>query len=214
MTRKMNCNNPEKGKKLLELVYGSLPEADQDEVKQHIALCRVCQEEYEVLLSLKNTAIPDPGEAFWSSLPSEVVREGKSQSRQKWLGWNPLHLWAWWSGLGRAVQGGLAVAAVALAIFILLVPGSTPVIDKTLDTAKVGLSDPVFYIGSDTGLITVSEVDLVKAGQALQLAMDSTVYDELFKDDGVSIKAIDLQNMDKETLGALEHKIDRLIPWS
>ncbi len=210
----MNCNNPSKGKKLPELVLESLSVNEMDEVNDHIALCQMCQEEYEVLLSLKNTEIPDPGDAFWSTLPLKVVKEAKSQGRQKQPGWNPLHLWAWWSGLGRAVQGGVAVATVALAVFILLTPGSRPVVNRTVDTVMVASSDPVFSIGSDADLIKVSELDLVKVGQALQLALDQTVYEELFKDGGVSMKTVNLLDMDTDTLGALEHKIDGLLPWS
>lgn len=65
-----------------ELIKELLPEyganvldpEDQKLVEQHLSTCADCREELSLLRVMADGPVPDPGEAYWASLPNRVYR--------------------------------------------------------------------------------------------------------------------------------------------
>ena len=55
---------------------------DQDEklrIESHLATCEDCRTELALLRMMSEEEVPDPGEAFWASMPSKVYRQVQEQ---------------------------------------------------------------------------------------------------------------------------------------
>jgi anti-sigma factor RsiW len=73
------CNNNDIKELLLAYREQML---DQDEflrVKDHLASCEDCRNELSLLGMMTDESVPDPGESFWSAMPSRVYHAVQNQ---------------------------------------------------------------------------------------------------------------------------------------
>src|SRR5512137_855863 len=75
---------------------------DQARIERHLADCADCRSELELLGILAAEPVPDPGEAFWASLPGKLHRQvlkERARSRSWWDLRVPVSIslprWAW-----------------------------------------------------------------------------------------------------------------------
>jgi putative zinc finger protein len=103
-----------------------LDQPDQDRVRMHLESCADCRVELSLLELLVREAVPDPGAAFWTTMPERVYRavreekEGKGRfSLPRMPGRFILPRWAW----------AAAAAGIVLLIFwaAFLAPQISPV---------------------------------------------------------------------------------------
>jgi hypothetical protein len=89
-----------------ELLPAYLEEALQQQekllVEEHLGSCGDCRVEVAILRSMAGETVPDPGEAFWATMPDRVYRAVREQSaRQKpfdldrLMDWIAVPRWAW-----------------------------------------------------------------------------------------------------------------------
>jgi len=113
----MTCTNKDMQELLPAHLERVLDRTAQERVELHLASCRDCRDELELLRVLAAEPVPDPGEAFWSALPGRVfraVRHGEQLKRSWWDLRVPVSIslprWAW------AATAVALVAAVSLLI--------------------------------------------------------------------------------------------------
>ena len=77
----MKCKEQHIREQLPSYLEGKLEHGKTALVELHLARCADCAEELTLLRLLANDPSPDPGEAFWASLPDRVYREVRQQCR-------------------------------------------------------------------------------------------------------------------------------------
>ncbi len=87
---------------------------DKPRVESHLATCEDCRTELALLRIMSEGEVPDPGEAFWASMPTRVrraVQERESRKKAFDLAriseWMILPRWAW----ATAAIGLVAIAS-------------------------------------------------------------------------------------------------------
>ena len=75
----MNCDRMTIKELFPACLAGTLSENDRVGVEQHLAECGDCAAEFGLLRLMADEPVPDPGEAFWGSLPDRVYREVQRQ---------------------------------------------------------------------------------------------------------------------------------------
>ncbi len=61
----------------------AVDEAERQQVKQHLETCEDCRTELSLLGMIADDPVPDPGEAFWVSLPGKIHRAVETQNRER-----------------------------------------------------------------------------------------------------------------------------------
>jgi len=81
---------------------GALRQQEKLLVEEHLGSCGDCRAEAAILRSMAGEAVPDPGEAFWATMPDRVYRAVREQgARQKpfdldrLMDWMTLPRWTW-----------------------------------------------------------------------------------------------------------------------
>jgi len=80
-----------------------LDHAEEDRIRKHLEKCEDCRTELSLLRMMSEEPMPDPGEAFWASMPGRVYREVEESRNAKkntfdlsWLWDRFIHLrWTW-----------------------------------------------------------------------------------------------------------------------
>jgi anti-sigma factor RsiW len=126
----------------------ALDQSEQDRVQKHLEGCEDCRSELSLLRMMSEEPVPDPGEAFWASMPGRVYR-GVADSRDKNKGAFDL-TWLW----GRFILPRWTWAAAAVSIVLVLSwvvlrsPQRTPVQslsqndEASVETMAADASDP------------------------------------------------------------------------
>jgi len=92
----------------------ALDRSEQDRVQKHLEGCDDCRTELSLLRMMSEEPVPDPGEAFWASMPGRVYR-GVEAARDKNKGTFDLS-WLW----GRFILPRWAWAAAAVGIVLVI----------------------------------------------------------------------------------------------
>ena len=79
----MNCSNTTIKELLSVYLEQGLVESERMLVEEHLRTCKDCSAELALLSALQEETIPDPGGAFWSSMPDSVYREVRKQRTAK-----------------------------------------------------------------------------------------------------------------------------------
>jgi hypothetical protein len=139
-------------KELLPLYAAeALDEAAAGLVQAHLSSCPDCQSELALLQALASEPVPDPGQAFWDSIPARVFRAVQEQKLERkgldlsWLG-APLRLprWTW---------AAASLVVVFLVSWIIVISG------VRMDRDDTDYQDTALLNSADTGG-TVSMTEL------------------------------------------------------
>jgi len=118
----MTCTNTHIRELLPAFLEGSLDAGGTALVRGHLARCSDCSEELDLLGLMAGDQVPDPGEAFWASLPDRVYREIQLNRTEKETGrWWQI---AWLSGM--PARGAIAFAMIVLVAWVLVRPAHRP----------------------------------------------------------------------------------------
>jgi len=52
-----------------------LDQAQEDRIRRHLEQCEDCRTELSILRMMSEEPVPDPGEAFWATMPNRVYRQ-------------------------------------------------------------------------------------------------------------------------------------------
>jgi hypothetical protein len=134
----MACREKEIQELLPAFSGRSLDPTAMERVEGHLALCAECREELVVLRMLVDDVVPDPGGAFWATMPDRVfqqVQAEQARKRASGFGWQRLvpavPRWAWASS---------ATVLVAVIAWFSFHPAAT-IQQPVNDTEQVALDD-------------------------------------------------------------------------
>jgi flagellar biosynthesis/type III secretory pathway M-ring protein FliF/YscJ len=71
------------------------------QVEKHLETCADCSAEIKLLRMITSEPVPDPGEAFWASMPERIYREVQKKEKKRLIDisslWNRMLLprWVW-----------------------------------------------------------------------------------------------------------------------
>jgi len=77
------CNNLNIKELLPAYAEQMLDPTDTKRVEEHLATCEDCRSEASLLRIMLADVVPDPGEAFWATMPDRVYRAVQEQQLQK-----------------------------------------------------------------------------------------------------------------------------------
>ncbi len=169
-------------------------------VEQHLETCLDCREELALLRAMASEPVPDPGEAFWSRMPSQVYRQVQEQAEKsrgsRWSGILQgllMPRWAWASA---------AVLVIAAAAWLLVRPH--PEAPTVASSSGLTLEDE--YLPGDTVDIDALGADEIKgvdswanremntlaaeAGSVMTNGRDANIEEELAELDGRSLERL------------------------
>ncbi len=113
----MKCND-KNIKELLPLyLEQELGEPERGLVEEHLRSCEDCRTELSLLKMMTEETVPDPGEAFWATMPERIEREVRREKEKKhFVLLNVLNAlfiprWAW-------ATAAVAVLAIGLWFFV------------------------------------------------------------------------------------------------
>jgi len=133
----MTCTNTHIRELLPAFLEGSLDAGGTALVRGHLARCSDCSEELDLLGLMAGDQVPDPGEAFWASLPDRVYREIQLNRTEKETGrWWQI---AWLSGM--PARGAIAFAMIVLVAWALVRPGHRTLPETTEPIGTVAIED-------------------------------------------------------------------------
>lgn len=200
------CGNNDIQTALPAYLEGSLNEAERLLVEGHLGLCADCTAELAMLRELAAQPVPDPGEAFWASLPGKVardLREVEAHNRRRSLTGLVAGL-----ALPRWVWAAAAVLVAALAAWYLAAPQ-----DGTVRgiLAKRGAAAQVRVVEQPASLKGVNPQDVARLSSwahrellAAQKELDEPVMDTAVIDPGIDD---DLVALDQKQLDELVRKL-------
>ena len=68
---------------LVDFIESEIPVDQRKRLHDHLSECYICSQEYnglrDMINNTKDLSIPDPGDAFWASLPDLVLEDVNSQ---------------------------------------------------------------------------------------------------------------------------------------
>lgn len=155
----MTCKEHYLRELLPSYLEGKLEHDPAKRVELHVARCADCAEELNLLRSLAAEPAPDPGEAFWSSLPDRVYREVQRHNRSSSPSQSPGSIAAFF--LSRWTQGAVATAAVLLVSWLALRPAPVE-LSKTDGPVQAFSSEDIY---SEPGDSLETELKLADAGR-------------------------------------------------
>jgi anti-sigma factor RsiW len=198
----MTCENNDIKAMLPAYLEQGLDREEQLWVEQHLASCEDCRAELSLIRMMTEEPVPDPGEAFWATMPARVHRAVREQKNRKNLFdlfglWDRLTLTRW---IAAAATAGILLA---LSWFIMRAPQQ--VHDETLSQGYE-LADEVVVADADDvhmSELDYGELEAVDAWAGQQLAslspemehglVNSTwekgIYEELYE---LNAKEVDL----------------------
>jgi len=80
----MTCDRQNIQEVLPAYLAGTLGSDDRVRVEEHLAACRDCTAELDLLRMMATEPVPDPGEGFWEALPHRIYPEVQRQRRRQW----------------------------------------------------------------------------------------------------------------------------------
>lgn len=156
-----------------------LDQAAAKSIEDHLGICADCRAEAGLLRRLAEEAVPDPGPAFWASLPDRVYRQVREEQRRsvskgfdlaRFLDRLTLPRWAF-------AAASLCVVLVLSWFFIRQVPRNK---DAVLSQGYE-LSEPVISFGSvnmtELGQDEITVIDSWTAEEITSIAHEVAQYD-------------------------------------
>lgn len=182
-------------------------------VEQHLARCADCAEELNLLRLLADEQTPDPGDAFWLSLPDRVYREVRQLNRERS---RPRPAWSL-AALFRSpwTQGAIAAAAIVLVSWIILRPVQEPLLSNF--QAESSSAEELFDVPdsvtelelSDTGMLaswmereSLPLLDAVERVAATGNGLDRPLEEYLSTLDQDQLKGLAASLSDKQEAGS------------
>lgn len=186
----------------------ALEQPDRERVERHLDVCGDCRLELFLLRAMAGEPVPDPGEAFWSRMPSRIyreVREQQSKSRQPGLSVLRQNLfmprWAW------------ATAAV-MVVFVLSWLVFRPVQNDTtvavLPADEASYEDILSDGSVDVASLPADEFESVGVWADGQLASMTTEAAVVVVNGSDTNIAEELAEMDGKSLERFSTMLDRL----
>ncbi len=197
----MKCDSKDIKELLPLYLEQALDNAGKKLVEQHLEGCADCREELGLLRAMAAEPVPDPGEEFWSRIPSQVFRQVRKQTASESVRGHSRS----WQGLfpPRLAWASAAVLVIAAAAWFMVRPLSEePVVaslptsltleeeflpDETVDIASLS-ADQITGAGSwvEGEMKTLAE----EAGQVMTNGKDANIYEELAELDGTSLERL------------------------
>jgi len=117
------CTDKDIKELLPAYLEAKLEQSEKLRIEDHLGSCEDCREETSLLRVMAGETIPDPGEAFWATMPDRVYRAAREQSPgrktfdlDRILDWMTLPRWAW---------AGAAIGVVLVISWSILLPLKT-----------------------------------------------------------------------------------------
>ena len=79
----MTCGNNAIQVMLPAYLEQGLDRTEQLRVEQHLAACEDCRAELSLIRMMAEEPVPDPGEAFWATMPDRVHRAVRERKKRK-----------------------------------------------------------------------------------------------------------------------------------
>ena len=181
------------GELLPEYIKGLLDPEEMKRVADHLAGCMECASQVRVIRQLEDEVLPDPGQWFWTSLPGKVTAQVEAGRRRKARVLIPV--WA----------GGLAAAAIA--VLMLLQPGSAPQLQTDVPDYSVVETAESFPLGLEEEILSVSGMFVDDLDQTLVLDLGA-VSDELIATMDLILEGDGYETMDDETIRIFEDLVE------
>ncbi len=178
----MNSDHDRIREMLPQYVRGAVSAENSEEIMAHLAVCADCRDEAALVKDMASQRVPDPGEAYWTVLRSEVRRQTRRPADEH----KP------WGKRLFSLLRPVPVAAFAIAALIIVL--STVGRDQPQDPAHP-FSDPLVvsvldYEYLDEADLAVSEI----AGGEDESPFAGTVYGRGYYAD---IASLDAEQMDE-----------------
>ena len=91
-----------------------LDHAEEDRIRRHLEQCEDCRTELSLLRMMSEEPVPDPGEAFWASMPGRIYREVEESRNAKKNAFDLPWLW------GRFILPRWTWAAAAVGVVLVI----------------------------------------------------------------------------------------------
>jgi anti-sigma factor RsiW len=146
-----------------------LDQADQFKVERHLASCEDCHAELSLIAMMAEEPVPDPGEAFWATMPDRVHRAVREMKEKKNL-LDPAGLWGRLTPARWISAAATAGILLTLSWFIMRAPQQIP--DEALSRGyeladeTVAATDAVHNMSE----LDSDELEAVEAWAGQQLA--------------------------------------------
>ncbi len=143
-------------------------------VEEHLASCEDCRSELSLFEMMREDAVPDPGDAFWSEMPGRVYRLVQEQKSQK----KALNLSRHgdWFILPRRAWAAAAAVIILLVTWFLINPFSGReedghLLTEVYDHGYGSIHDPALtHPSTNMSDLSASELDTVSAWAARELS--------------------------------------------
>ena len=185
------------GELLPEYVHGILDPEEMKRIADHLEGCLECASQLRVISQLEDEILPEPPPWFWTSLPGKVTAQVEARRRGKTRILIPV--WA----------GGLAAAAIA--VLMLLQPGSAPQIQTDVPDYSVIETTESFPFGLEEEILSVSGMFIDDLDQALVLDFKDVSGDIMVTMDLV-LEGDGYETMDEDTIKVFEDLVEEMTP--
>jgi hypothetical protein len=162
------CNDKNIKELLPAYLNRALGEDGQLRVEDHLKLCEDCRFETSLLRTMIADVVPDPGEAFWGTMPDRVYRAVQEQKTKKGrlsLSWLAGHFtmprWAW-----AAASVGVVLIVSLFTLRALQQETNMP------SSAGYDLSDEIMAVSSSVRVAELDQdqIDAIDAWAGSELA--------------------------------------------
>jgi anti-sigma factor RsiW len=162
------CNDKNIKELLPAYAKQMLGQSDNKRVEEHLAACQDCRTEASFLRIMIADVVPDPGEAFWATMPDRVyraVQQQKTKERRFTLSWLVDRLtmppWAW-----AAATVGVVLVISLFAIRAVQREPNMPL------SPEYALSDEIMAVSSSLSVAELGQdqIDAIDRWAANELA--------------------------------------------
>jgi anti-sigma factor RsiW len=201
-------------KELLPLyLEQALEQSEREKVEKHLESCADCRTELGLLRNMMEEPVPDPGEAFWTRMPSSIyqaVQEQQSRPLRSGLSglWQNLSVPSWaWAAAGVMVVAVLSWMLVRPAhkdVSVAVLPAN----EAPYEYEEVLASESTE--GLDVASLTGDEVESMGAWAEKELAAMTAGAGEVMANGSDADMYEELAELDGKALERLSTMIDRL----
>jgi anti-sigma factor RsiW len=192
-------------KELLPLyLEQALEQSEREKVEKHLESCADCRTELGLLRNMTEEPVPDPGEAFWTRMPSSIyqaVQEQQSRPRRSGLSglWQNLSVpsWAWAAAgvMAVAVLSWVFVRPAHKGVSVAVLPADESPYEEVLASESTEGLDVASLTGDEVeNMGAWAEKELAAmtagAGEVMANGSDADMYEELAELDGKALERL------------------------
>ncbi len=174
---------------------------ERDQIDRHLVACEDCRTELQVLTLMADEAVPDPGDAFWATMPGRVRRGIQAERNAQPT--SILERLRGFAAPGRLAWTSAAIAVLALVTWHLYRP------------AFVGILDPSF---SNNGVTIVADapVELLNVAELTQTELTAVsqwaqnAIDPIHEQVGAYVQETDDRSISEDLSSLSARELDRL----